>query len=192
MERRPPVDEKEMQHEEEMQREEELRDKSAAAERAAERTDDESARATHPDELASDERDLPPPAREEVPPTREEPAAADEQLTVPEDSEAAAMAEGRQPSVMPQPERDTSEVFSEADLDDYRRRWDTLQASFVDDPWTATEQASALAGDLVRRLSDRYETLRGESPGGSAEDADTEVLRHTVRGYRSIFRAVVG
>lgn len=175
-----------------MQREEELRDKDTAAERPADRTDDETARATHSGELASDERDLPPPASEEVSPRREEPAAADEELIVPEDGDAAAMAESRQPSVMPQLERHASEVFSASDLNGYRRRWDTLQASFVDDPRIATEQAGALAGELVRRLSERYETLRGESPGGSEQDADTEVLRHTIRGYRSIFRAVVG
>lgn len=187
MEHRPPVDEKK-----EMQHEEELHDKGTAAERSADRPQEETARATHLSESASDERDFPPPAREEVPPMRDEPAAADEQLTVPEDRDAAAIAEGPRPSVMPQLERHASEVFSEADLDGYRRRWDTLQASFVDDPWTATEQAGTLAGELVRRLSERYETLRGEFPGGSAEDADTEVLRHTIRGYRSIFRAVVG
>ena len=192
MERRPPVDEKEKEHEEEMQREEELRDKDTAAERPADRTDDETARTTHPGELGSDERDLPPPAREEVSPMREEPAAPDEKLIVPEDGDAAAMAESRQPSVMSQLERHASEVFSASDLDGYRRRWDTLQASFVDDPRIATEEAGALAGELVRRLSERYETLRGESAGGSEQDADTEVLRHTIRGYRSIFRAVVG
>lgn len=179
-----------MEHEEEMQREEELRDKGTAAERSADRPQ-ETAPATDRGEAASDERDFPQP-REEVPPMREAPAAPDEQLTAPEDRDAAAIAEGRQPSVMPQQERYASEVFSEGDLDRYRTHWDTLQASFVDDPWTATEQARTLAQELVRRLSERYETLRGEFPGGSERDADTEVLRHTIRGYRSIFRAVVG
>lgn len=191
MERRPLADEKEMQHEEEMQREEELRDEGTAAEGSADRPTEETAGATDAGDAASDGRDLPPP-REEVPPVRDAPPSPDEQLTVPEDRDAAAMAEGRQPSVMPQRERDAFEVFSEGDLDAYRRRWDTLQASFVDDPRTATEQAGALAGELVRRLSERYETLRSEFAGGSEQDADTEVMRHTIRRYRSIFRAVVG
>ena len=169
MERRPLADEKEMQHEDEMQREEELRDEGTAGERSADRVQEETARATDVGE-----------------------AAPDEQLTVPEDRDAAAAAEGRQPGVMPQQEREAFEVFSEGDLDAYRRRWDTLQASFVDDPWTATEQAGALAGELVRRLSERYETLRSEFAGGSEQDADTEVMRHTIRRYRSIVRAVVG
>lgn len=185
MEHRPLADEKEMEPEDEMQREEGLRDEGTGAARSADRPTEETSRATDPGEAASDERDLPPP-REEVPPVREAPAPPDE------DRDTAALAEGRQPSVMPQQERDAFEVFSEGDLDAYRRRWDTLQASFVDDPRTATEQAGALAGELVRRLSERYETLRSEFAGGSEQDADTEVMRHTIRRYRSIFRAVVG
>jgi hypothetical protein len=119
-------------------------------------------------------------------------AAADEQLTVPEDREAAAMADGRVTG-MPatDPEREF-ELFPSTDVDGFRQRWDALQASFVDDPKGAASQAEALIGELVDRVGRRHQELRDEiGRNGDSGDA-TESNRIAIRRYRAFFRSLVG
>lgn len=141
------------------------------------------------DEL--DERD-----RLEEHPAAPEPATAgaDEQLTVPEDRDAAAMAEGRSTgtATATAAQRDF-ELFSSSDVDGYRRRWDTLQASFVDDPSAAAHQAEALVGEMVERVGRRHQELRDElgSRANGGGDA-TEAMRQALRQYRAFFRSLMG
>jgi hypothetical protein len=115
----------------------------------------------------------------------------DEQGTVPEDRDAAAAAEGRTMTGAPAADgTDDFELFSGFDRDDYRRRWNTLQAGFVDDPRAAAEQADALIGEIVDRLSQRRQDLRSDL-GREDERGETEAMRLAIRRYRAFFSAIV-
>jgi hypothetical protein len=115
--------------------------------------------------------------------------AADEQLSVPEDREAAAAAEERAGERRPAAVAERLELLG---AEDVRRRWETLQAAFVDDPAGATGQADALVGELIGRLSRRHEALREELSRPPDGGADTEARRQALRQYRAIFLALVG
>jgi hypothetical protein len=118
--------------------------------------------------------------------------AADEQLSVPEDREAAAAAEERAGERRPPAVVERLELLGAEDLRGYRRRWEMLQAAFVDDPAGATEQADALVGELIGRLSRRQEALRDELRRRPDGGADTEARRQALRQYRTFFLALVG
>jgi len=83
------------------------------------------------------------------------------------------------------------ELFSISDMEGYRRRWDALQAGFVDDPPAAAQQAESLVSELMQRMADRHATLRKWLGGGAGEEPDTETLRQTLRRYRAFFNSLV-
>jgi hypothetical protein len=127
-------------------------------------------------------------------PTADE-RAADEQRTPPEDREAASAAEDRDRTPHQSPpgagaER-PFELFQGGEMDDYRRRWDTLQAGFVDDPRGSAQQADALIGELVDRVSTRHQELR-EQLGDGTDGGDTEAMRMALRQYRDFFSVLIG
>lgn len=72
---------------------------------------------------------------------------------------------------------------------DFRERWQGIQASFVDEPRQAVEQADALVADLLQRLaagfSDERKRLEGQWDRGG--DVSTEDLRVALTRYRSFF-----
>lgn len=83
------------------------------------------------------------------------------------------------------------ELFSISDVEGYRRRWDALQAGFVDDPPAAAQQAESLVSELMQRMSDRHATLRKGLGGGPGDVPDTESMRLTLRRYRAFFNSLV-
>ncbi len=84
------------------------------------------------------------------------------------------------------------QLFPIDDVARFRRRWDALQAGFVDDPKGAAEQADQLVSEVVGRVSERHRTLRDRLGRESTERVDTETLRLTVRQYRFLLMAVLG
>ncbi len=101
-------------------------------------------------------------------------AAIDE--TAPEPAEDAA--------------RDTgAPLVDRGDDDGFRRRWEGIQAGFVDEPRNAVEQADALVAELMQRLAETFsnerKTLEGQWDRG--EDVSTEDLRVALTRYRSFF-----
>lgn len=71
----------------------------------------------------------------------------------------------------------------------YTSRWQEIQASFVDQPRQAVEQADGLVADLMQRLaagfSEERERLEGQWDSG--DDVSTEDLRVALTRYRSFF-----
>ena len=80
-------------------------------------------------------------------------------------------------------------LFPQDRLNDYRQRWTEIQASFVDDPRGATQQADNLVAtvikDLAQIFSDERQTLEGQWTRG--EDVSTEDLRVALTRYRTFF-----
>jgi hypothetical protein len=83
------------------------------------------------------------------------------------------------------------ELFSISAVEGYRKRWDALQAGFVDDPPAAAQQAESLVSELMQRMTDRHATLRKGLGDGAGEVPDTESMRLTLRRYRAFFNSLV-
>jgi hypothetical protein len=80
-------------------------------------------------------------------------------------------------------------MFAENELGDFRRQWQDVQASFVDDPRTAVRNADELVASLMTRLARIFADERGklEHDWDKGEDVSTEDLRVALRRYRSFF-----
>jgi len=83
----------------------------------------------------------------------------------------------------------SSPLFSSDKADDYRTRWSDVQASFVDDPRRAVEQADGLVADVIKRLAEIFadERRKLESQWEQGEDVSTEDLRVGLQRYRAFF-----
>jgi len=80
-------------------------------------------------------------------------------------------------------------LFKGEDAAQFRERWTDIQASFVDDPRRAVEQADTLVAEVMQRLAqafaDERKTLEQQWDRGG--DTETEELRLALRRYRSFF-----
>ncbi len=76
-------------------------------------------------------------------------------------------------------------AVSQSDKDDLRRRWESVQGSFVDDPHAAVHEADALVAEVVDRIRQAYERRRAELSKETDRSRDTEGLRLTIREYRA-------
>jgi hypothetical protein len=74
-------------------------------------------------------------------------------------------------------------------VDDLRPRWADIQASFVDAPRRAVEEADKLVADATRRLADAFAEARSdlEREWDRGEEVSTEDLRLALRRYRTFF-----
>jgi hypothetical protein len=72
---------------------------------------------------------------------------------------------------------------------DLRPRWADIQASFVDAPRRAVEEADKLVADATRRLTDAFSDARAdlEREWDRGEEVSTEDLRIAFRRYRTFF-----
>ena len=84
---------------------------------------------------------------------------------------------------------DGTALFDPDAVDRFRRRWADIQASFVDEPRHAVEEADQLVGDVTDRLSEMFASSRDdlERRWSAGEEASTEDLRQALRQYRSFF-----
>jgi len=116
---------------------------------------------------------------EDMPLTREDqPDAEADRL----DSEVAAGSEVRGP-LLPS---EQSERFDQ--------RWHEIQASFVDEPRQAVEQADTLVAELMQELASGFSETRSTLEGqwdNDGDDASTEDLRIALTRYRSFFNRLL-
>jgi hypothetical protein len=84
-------------------------------------------------------------------------------------------------------------LFREEELQGFRSRWDQVQASFVDEPRLAVEQADGLVANMVKRLAEEFSTARAdlEKQWDTGSDVSTEELRQVLRRYRSFFNRLL-
>jgi hypothetical protein len=80
-------------------------------------------------------------------------------------------------------------LFSADQSADLRGKWETIQASFVDEPQSAVEEADALVEDVMQLLSEGFDRERRSLEGqwSRGDDVSTEELRLALRRYRSFF-----
>jgi hypothetical protein len=83
----------------------------------------------------------------------------------------------------------TTTLLAEDETARFTRRWEEIQASFVDEPRTSVKEADALVADLMQRLaagfSDERQRLEGQWDSG--DDVSTEDLRVALTRYRAFF-----
>lgn len=80
-------------------------------------------------------------------------------------------------------------LFPPADAQDLHNRWEMIQASFVDEPRRAVEEADALVADAMQRLAETFaqERSRLEGQWDRGGDVSTEDLRIALKRYRAFF-----
>jgi glutathione S-transferase len=83
----------------------------------------------------------------------------------------------------------TTPLLPSDQTDRLSERWDEIQASFVDRPESAVEEADALVADLMQRLTGTFadERSRLEAQWAKGDDVSTEDLRLALTRYRSFF-----
>jgi hypothetical protein len=84
-------------------------------------------------------------------------------------------------------------LFAQNVATDYRERWVTVQQGFIDDPRRAVQQGEELVTQVMRNLADTFsqERIALEGKLGESESASTEMLRITLRRYRSFFERLL-
>ncbi len=82
-----------------------------------------------------------------------------------------------------------SPLFPNEDANELRQRWDAVQASFVDEPRRAVEDADSLVAGAMKRLAETFAEERAalESQWDRGDNVSTEDLRLALQRYRSFF-----
>lgn len=85
--------------------------------------------------------------------------------------------------------RHDSPLFNDAELRDFRARWDQVQTSFVDEPRHAVEQADTLVATIVKRIAEQFSEERAklEKQWDRGDNVSTEDLRQGIKRYRAFF-----
>lgn len=84
-------------------------------------------------------------------------------------------------------------LFPEEVATDFRSKWDRIQASFVDEPRTAVQQADELVAQAIKRLAESFanERNRLEALWDQGDQIGTEDLRVSLQTYRSFFHRLL-
>ncbi|MCU1312952.1 MAG: hypothetical protein JWM54_709 [Acidobacteriaceae bacterium] len=84
-------------------------------------------------------------------------------------------------------------LFPQGELQQFRVRWDQVQASFVDDPRRAVQGADNLVASMVKRIAEQFAEQRGKLEGqwSRGDDVTTEELRRGLRQYRAFFERLL-
>ena len=80
-------------------------------------------------------------------------------------------------------------LFPDSEAQSMQARWHEVQASFVDEPRRAVEQADELVAAAMSRLAETFadERARLEAQWDKGGDVSTEDLRLALQRYRSFF-----
>jgi hypothetical protein len=86
-------------------------------------------------------------------------------------------------------EAERTPVMSDDAAEDYRTRWQTTQADFVNDPRSAVAAADALVAEVMKRVAEEFAHERDglERQWKEGGEASTEDLRVAFQRYRSFF-----
>ncbi|KHK93642.1 hypothetical protein LK12_01950 [Novosphingobium malaysiense] len=80
-------------------------------------------------------------------------------------------------------------LFPPAEAESLRKRWDTVQTGFVDEPRRAVEDADALVASAMKQLAETFARERSnlEHQWDRGEGVSTEDLRMALKRYRAFF-----
>jgi hypothetical protein len=88
---------------------------------------------------------------------------------------------------------DLEPLLGKDETGQFRDRWHSIQARFVDEPRTSVEEADALVAELMQRLAQTFaeERKQLEQQWSGDDDVDTETHRVAVQRYRSFFERLL-
>jgi hypothetical protein len=88
---------------------------------------------------------------------------------------------------------DSPKLLASDDNEQFRRRWETIQTGFVDEPRETVEQADELVAQVMKRVAEGFATERErlEQQWGRGEDVSTEDLRVSLQRYRGFFERLL-
>lgn len=80
-------------------------------------------------------------------------------------------------------------LFPPTDAQTLRRRWEAIQASFVDEPRRSVEDADVLVAGAMKQLAEIFAEERSglERQWDRGDDVSTEDLRIALKRYRAFF-----
>jgi hypothetical protein len=87
------------------------------------------------------------------------------------------------------PEPTDAPLFPADEAEQLRDRWQDVQASFVDEPRRAVQQADELVAGAIKRIAQTFADERSQLEGqwDRGEDVSTEDLRLALQKYRTFF-----
>ncbi len=90
-------------------------------------------------------------------------------------------------------EKPLTPLFERDEAEDLGKRWESIQAGFVDRPRESVQQADDLVGDLVKRLTRTFAQERTtlENQWADDDEVSTEDLRVALQRYRSFFERLL-
>ena len=119
--------------------------------------------------------------REPVGERREREVVRDE----PAEARVAAEKAGHPATPSSKPER----LLPPSEAAELRRRWESIQTSFIDSPKESVEEADRLVADLSDRIATgcRAQRTELEARWHRGENISTEALRQSLQHYREFF-----
>jgi len=120
---------------------------------------------------------------------RDRPAGTAELAAAGNSTESLARSDAGADAAASTPDAGAAPLFPENEAGELRRRWDSVQASFVDEPRRAVEQADELVANAMKRLAETFASERAalESQWDRGDSVSTEDLRLALQRYRSFF-----
>jgi hypothetical protein len=90
-------------------------------------------------------------------------------------------------------DEDVSALFADDECQSLWKRWDEMQAGFVDEPRRAVQDADTLVAETMQQLANTFARERNnlEQQWGRGDNVSTEDLRIAFRRYRSFFKRLL-
>jgi hypothetical protein len=84
-------------------------------------------------------------------------------------------------------------LLAEDKAADFRSRWDSIQAGFVDEPRQSVEQADSLVAEAIKHLAEVFarESATLEEQWSRGGEVSTDALRLGLQRYRSFFQRLL-
>jgi hypothetical protein len=97
------------------------------------------------------------------------------------------------PAAKPGANTEAGPLFPIELVQDLRKRWDSVQTGFVDEPRATVRQADELVASAINELSESLAEARNnlERQWSGGDEADTEDLRVALKKYRSFFQKLM-
>ncbi|MEV6278131.1 hypothetical protein [Nocardia sp. NPDC051832] len=129
-------------------------------------------------------------------------AEAQDPVAETETHEPVAAAETHEPVVAAEPQAQqpvstqtdgdaSSPLFAEDEVERLRVEWRELQGNFVDNPHDAVSRAQELVSETIDHLTATFAERKETLEHRWTDKADTEDLRHALRGYRAFFNQLL-
>ena len=90
-------------------------------------------------------------------------------------------------------DEEVSALFADDACHALWKRWDDIQAGFVDEPRRAVQEADSLVAETMQQLANTFARERNnlEQQWGRGDNVSTEDLRIAFRRYRSFFKRLL-